>query len=163
MSYDSAYQPYGGQGSGPFGGYPSLRTDGVLSRRLLAYLVDIVVISILVVVSSFLIGVAGFLTFGLGWMLYAILVPGTAILYSAITVGGSGQGTVGMRLFGLRAIDSTTGGPVGGLVAALHALLFYGAASTFLLLVADIVIGMARADRRLGHDLLVGVLLVRRA
>jgi uncharacterized RDD family membrane protein YckC len=67
-----------------------------------------------------------------------------------------------MRFAGLRAIDAETGGRVGFLMAALHALLFYVGAGTFLLLVADIVIGMARRDRRLGHDLVTGVLLVRR-
>lgn len=141
---------------------PAARTDGVLSRRLLAYLVDLFVISLLILLFGFLIGVFGILTFGLGWMLYAILIPGTAILYSAVTVGGPSQATPGMRLAGLRACDSETGGPIGAVTAGLHALLFYLAAGTFLLWVADVVIGFVRHDGRLGHDLLAGIVLVRR-
>lgn len=161
MSYDNAYRPYAAQ-AGFGGGYPALNTSGVLSRRLVAYLLDIVAISILVVLFAFLVTIVGALTFGLGWILFGFLVPLTAILYSAITVGGASQGTVGMRLAGLRAIDSETGGRVGMPTAAVHALLFYVAAGTFLLLVFDVLIGMARGDRRMGHDLLAGVLLARR-
>lgn len=160
MSYGNTAGGFAGTMNGPF---PQVRTDGVLSRRLVAYLVDLVVLFILVMMSGVLIGLAGVVTFGLGWTLYAVLVPGTALLYSAITVGGRSQGTIGMRLSGLMAIDAETGGRVGAITAALHALMFYVAAGTFLLLLADIAIGMARNDRRLGHDLLAGLLLIRRA
>ena len=155
-----AYGAYGAQDYG--GGYWVARTDGVLGRRLFAYLVDLIVVAILTVLFGFLIGVAGVLTFGLGWALYAVLVPGTFLIYNGLTVGGAAQGTIGMRMAGLRAIDAVSGGSVGFLMAVAHALLFYLGAGTFLLLVCDIVIGMARSDRRLGHDLLTGVLLIRR-
>jgi uncharacterized RDD family membrane protein YckC len=161
MSTDNAYGFRAAEAGWAGASYPVPRTDGVLSRRLFAYMIDILAISALVVVFGFLIGIAGILTFGLGWMLYAILVPGTAILYSAVTVGGPAQGTLGMRLAGLRARDSETGGPVGVVTAGLHALLFYLAAGTFLLLAIDVVVGFSRRDRRLGHDLLAGVILVR--
>ena len=138
------------------------RTDGVLTRRVLAYVVDIIVIGLLVVLFGILIGVAGVVTFGLSWALYAVLVPGTAILYSAITVGGNGTGTFGMRLMDLSAVDAATGGPVGFLIAGVHALLFYVGIGTLLLLLLDVVIGFARRDRRLGHDLLAGLIVVRR-
>ena len=137
-------------------------TRGVLSRRLLAYLVDLVMIFGFTILLGLLIGVLGVVTFGAAWILYAILVPAAAILYSAVTVGGAGQGTVGMRMFGLRVADATTGGPVGMSLAAVHALLFYIGIGTALLLALDILIGLVRADRRLGHDLLVGLVVVRR-
>ena len=138
------------------------RTDGVLGRRFFAYLLDLLVVLGLTLVLGFAIVILGFLTLGLAWWLFAILGPGTAILYSALTVGGPSQGTYGMRALGLRVVDAGTGGPVDLLTAAVHALLFYVAAGTFVLLVLDVLVGAVRADRRLGHDLLVGVLLVRR-
>ena len=138
------------------------RTDGVLTRRVFSYMIDLVAIALLTVLFGVLIGVAGVVTFGLGWLLYAILIPGTAILYSAVSVGGSGMGTFGMRFMGLRASDAETGRPVGMLVAAVHALIFYVGIGTFVLLVLDILIGIARDDRRLGHDLLAGILVARR-
>jgi uncharacterized RDD family membrane protein YckC len=146
----------------PTGGFDVREaTDGVLGKRLFAYLVDLVIICLLMAFLAFVIGILGIVTFGLAWWLYAVLVPGTAILYSAATVGGRHQSTIGMRMVGLRVIDSATGGPVDKVTAAVHALLFYVAAGTFVLWVLDLFIGVARADRRLGHDLVVGILLVR--
>jgi uncharacterized RDD family membrane protein YckC len=136
-------------------------TDGVLGRRFIAYAVDFLIIFGLMLLLGFAILIFGFLTLGLGWWLYAVLVPGTAILYSAVTVGGAAQATVGMRLCGLRVVETGTGGRVEALTAAVHALLFYVAAGTFVLWLLDLFIGLARADRRLGHDLLVGVAVVR--
>lgn len=162
---------YGGQaGYGDSRAYPepgasmtmAARTDGVLGRRVIAYLVDLVVISLLVVLFGILIGISGFLTFGVTWGLYLILVPGTAILYSALSIGGPSMGTIGMRVSGLAALDATTGGRVSPLLAALHALLFYVGIGTLALYVLDIVIGLARSDRRLGHDLLADIVVVRR-
>ena len=46
----------------------------------------------------------GLLTFGLGWALFA-LVPLTAIIYNAVTIGGPAQATVGMRVAGLKVLD----------------------------------------------------------
>jgi uncharacterized RDD family membrane protein YckC len=136
------------------------QTEGVLGRRWVAYLVDLVAIFFFTALLSILIGIVGLVTFGLGWSLFAVL-PFTAVLYSAVTVGGRAQATPGMRMMGLRAVDAATGGPVGMITAAVHALLFYVAAGTFILWVVDLFVGFARSDRRLGHDLLAGVALVR--
>jgi uncharacterized RDD family membrane protein YckC len=136
------------------------QTEGTLSRRFFAYLIDIVMIALFSLVLSAIIAVIGLLTFGLGWSLFAIL-PTSAIIYNAITVGGPRQSTIGMRMMGLRVVDATTGGPVGMLTAAVHALLFYLAAGTFILWLLDLFLGAVRSDRRLGHDLLTGVVLVR--
>src|SRR5918911_1850789 len=81
-------------------------TDGVLGKRFFAYLVDLLMICLLMLFLSVVIAILGIVTFGLAWWLYAVLVPGTAILYSAITVGGPYQSTIGMRMAGLRGIDS---------------------------------------------------------
>ena len=154
-------------GPGPYGqidrpALPAASTDGVLGRRVVAYVIDFVVIWLLIGLLAPLIGIAGFLTFGAAWGLYLILVPGTAILYSALSIGGPSMGTIGMRLTGLRALDATNGGRVSPLLAGLHALLFYIGIGTLALYVLDIVIGLARSDRRLGHDLLADIIVVRR-
>jgi uncharacterized RDD family membrane protein YckC len=137
------------------------RTDGVLGRRFLAYLVDILVIFGLTLVVGFAVLILGVVTFGLAWVLFAILVPATAILYSAFTIAGREQGTIGMRLAGVRVVRASDGGPVDWITAAVHALLFYVAAGTMLLLV-DVIIGLARDDRRMARDLLVGITALRR-
>lgn len=147
-----------------YGSQPYARADaadGVLGRRFLAYAIDFLIILGLMTVLGFAILILGVLTLGLAWWLYGILVPGTAILYSAVTIGGAAGATIGMRLTGLRVVDAGTGGRVEALTAGVHALLFYVAAGTFVLWVVDIFIGLARSDRRLGHDLLVGLAVVR--
>ena len=149
--------------SGPGWAAPPVnRTDGVLARRLFAYGIDVVVIGALVLVLSVLIGLAGVVTFGLTWGLYAILGPATAIGYGALTVGGPGAGTVGMRLLGVRAMDARTGDGPSVLAAGAHALMFYVALGFVALLAVDILLGLGRQDRRLGHDLLAGLAFVRR-
>jgi uncharacterized RDD family membrane protein YckC len=135
-------------------------TRGVISRRFWAYLVDLIVIMIWSGIVSIGIFMLGLLTFGLGWALFA-LVPLTAIIYNAVTIGGSSQATVGMRFAGLRVVDANNGGRPTGLAAAVHALLFYVAVSTFLLWACDILLGMFRDDSRFGHDLLTGFLVMR--
>jgi uncharacterized RDD family membrane protein YckC len=141
--------------------YDALATDGVLGRRLVAYLIDIVMIAGFVLLLGFAILVLGVVTFGLAWFLFAILVPGAAILYSAITIAGRHQSTIGMRMTGLRVVNATRGGPVDALTAAVHALLFYVVAGTLLLWVLDILIGMARSDSRLARDIIVNLMVVR--
>jgi uncharacterized RDD family membrane protein YckC len=139
------------------------RTDGVLGRRFFAYLIDILVIFGLIALLAIAIFVFGIITLTLGWWLYGLLFPPVvAIIYNALTIGGPAQSTLGMRMMGLRVVDAGSGGPVDKITAAVHALLFYLAAGTFVLLALDIFIGIMRSDRRLGHDLLTGVSLVRR-
>src|SRR3954470_22478849 len=100
--------------------YPSVDprwTEGTLGRRAFAYLVDVIVIALVSAVLWVLIGILGVITLGLGWMLFALL-PLTAILYNAITILGSSQGTVGMRMTGVRGLDATGGGSGCVVVAA---------------------------------------------
>ena len=141
----------------------AVSSEGVLGRRFFAYLVDLLIVFGIVTLLVVAIFVFGIVTFTLGWWLYPLLFPPLiAIIYSALTVGGPAQSTVGMRMVGLKVVDAGSGGPVDKITAAVHALLFYLAAGTFVLWAIDIVIGMMRADRRLGHDLITGVALVRR-
>lgn len=136
-------------------------TEGVLGRRFVAYAVDLLMIFGLTMVFGFAILVLGVVTFGFAWMLFAILVPGAAILYSAFTVGGPHGATIGMRFAGLRVVDATSGARVDAVTAGVHALMFYFAAGTFLLWLVDLAIGFARRDGRLGHDLVVNVVVIR--
>ena len=166
MAEQTSYRPRAlgtpepGQVLSPSG---AARTDGVLGRRFFAYLIDILIVFGLVTLLAIVIFIIGIVTFTLGWGLYALLFPPlVAIVYNALTIGGPAQSTLGMRMTGLRVVDAGSGGGVDKITAAVHALLFYLAAGTFILLAIDIFIGMMRPDRRLGHDLITGVTLVRR-
>ncbi|MEH3116465.1 MAG: RDD family protein [Methylorubrum populi] len=137
---------------------PSIRAS--LGGRAIAYLLDLAFIFVFTAVLATAIAILGVLTFGFAWVLFPILGV-SGILYSAVTVGGRKQSTLGMRMLGLRVVAPESGRPVDFLTAAVHALLFYVAISTFLLWCLDIVFGLVRPDRRLGHDLLLGLAVVR--
>lgn len=130
-----------------------------LGGRTMAYLLDILFIFGFTAFLTLLITVVGLVTFGLGWTLFAVL-PASGIIYSAITVGGRRQSTIGQRMMGLRVVAPESGARVDVVTAAVHALLFYVAVSTFLLWCVDIAFGLVRSDRRLGHDLLLGLAVV---
>ena len=149
-----SYQPYG---------VDVRLTQGVIGRRFWAYIIDLFVVALWIVLISIAIFVFGLLTLGLGWGLF-VLLPLTAltfVIYNAVTIGGRSQATVGMRTMGLRVVDAQTGGPVSMLAAAVHALLFYVAVSTFLLWAGDILIGLFRDDRRYFRDILTNMLVIR--
>jgi len=139
---------------------PFQNVSGVLGARLFAWLVDIVVLFFLGWLVVFLLGVLGIVTFGATWLLIPIATVATALGYAALTIGGRKQSTWGMRIAGLR-VETASGGRPEGLAAAVHALLFYVAAGTFLLWLVDVACGFAREDRRMGHDLLTGLVVVR--
>lgn len=134
--------------------------SGVLGSRLFAWIGDIIILFFLGGAIVLLLGVLGIVTFGATWLLIPIATIATGLGYAAVTIGGPRQATFGMRMAGLR-VETANGGRPDGLAAAVHALLFYVAASTVGLWALDVLIGFARSDRRMGHDLLTGLVVVR--
>jgi uncharacterized RDD family membrane protein YckC len=139
---------------------PYQNVSGVLGARLFAWIVDIVVLFFLGWLVFFLLLLLGVVTFGATWFLIPAATVATALGYAALTVGGSRQSTWGMRVAGLK-VETANGGRPDGVVAAVHALFFYVAAGTVALWLFDVACGFFRADRRLGHDLLTGLVVVR--
>jgi len=135
---------------------PQLFAD-VLRRRVLAYLLDLIFISLLVVAAGALIAVFGVLTFGLGWLLYGILVPTTAILYVAFTLGGPNGATPGMRIMGLE-MRLWYGARPYILLAVMHGLLFY----TFNVVLTPLIVcvSLFNERKRLLHDIVLGTVVI---
>ncbi|PTM43625.1 RDD family protein [Bosea sp. 124] len=139
---------------------PVQDVSGVLGSRIFAWIGDIIVLFILGTMIYFALFLIGIVTFGAAWLLIPIASVATALGYAALTIGGPRQATWGMRMAGLR-VETVTGGRPDGLAAAVHALLFYVAAGTVGLWVLNVLCGLFRSDRRLGHDLLTGLVVVR--
>ena len=87
--------------------------DGVRTRRILAFLIDYLIVGLLLIPFGILVALLGLLTFGLGWSLFAILGPAVALIYVWNTLGGRNQATIGMRMMGIR-LDRLDGRPVDG-------------------------------------------------
>lgn len=133
--------------------------EGVRTRRVLAFLLDVVILALLTLAVGVVVFFVGIFTLGLGWVLYAILWPAVALVYSAFTLGGPNSATPGMRAFGLemRLLDGARMTPV---LAAVHAILFWASVS---LLTPFVVLFSLIADRkRLLHDLVLGTVVVNR-
>lgn len=133
--------------------------QGVLSRRMLAFVVDYVFIALLWVPAAVVVFFLGILTFGLGFLLYPVLYFAVAILYFGMSVGGREQASPGMRMTGLM-IARTDGRPMDFLTAVVHLALFWIANALLTPLV--LLIGLFTDRGRLLHDLLLGTVTVRR-
>lgn len=132
--------------------------DGVRTRRVIAFFIDYLIIGLLLIPVGFLVFLLGVITVGLGWLLFGILGPMTALLYVAMTLGGPHQSTLGMRMMAIR-LERLDGRPVDGLLAIVHTVLFWAgnAILTPLVLLATILLPYKRTV----HDLLLGTVVVR--
>ena len=132
--------------------------DGVLTRRVFAFIVDYVLVALLTIPFAIVVFFLGIITLGLGWMLFGILFPAVAIIYVWNTLGGRNQATMGMRMMGIR-LDRLDGRPVDGLLAVVHTVLFWAGN---VLLTPFILLAALFLDRkRTVHDLLLGTVVTR--
>jgi hypothetical protein len=73
--------------------------EGVLTRRVLAFIVDVLIITIPIVLVSIFIFLFGIFTLGLGWLLFWLVSPASAIwaiVYYGFTMGSPASATYGM-------------------------------------------------------------------
>lgn len=132
--------------------------EGVRTRRVFAFLIDYFFVGLLMVPFAVVVLVLGVLTFGLGWMLFAVLFPLVALTYVWTTLGGAKQATPGMSIMGIK-LERLDGRKIDGLFAVLHSVLFWAANA---LLTPFVLLFTLIADRkRTLHDLLLGTVVVR--
>src|SRR5882757_9427045 len=71
---------------------------GVLTRRVFAFLIDLVVLSIPIILACIFIAVFGVVTLGLGWALFWLVSPASviwALIYYGSSLGGPHSATLG--------------------------------------------------------------------
>jgi uncharacterized RDD family membrane protein YckC len=132
--------------------------DGVRTRRIMAFLIDYLIVLLLLIPFAILVFFLGVLTLGLGWMLFSVLLPAVAILYVWNTLGGAKQATSGMQMMSIR-LERLDGGRVDGMLAVVHSVLFWAGNVVLspLILLATLVLDRKRTV----HDLLLGTVVVR--
>lgn len=137
--------------------------EGVLSRRIMAFLIDFLVIAAPVVLAAMFIFAFGIVTLGLAWALYWIL-PGAsviwAIVYFGVTIGGPRSASVGMRVMDLE-LRTWYGTPGYFVLGAVHAVGFWFTVSFFTPLV--LLVPFFNQRRRLLHDILLGTVIINNA
>jgi uncharacterized RDD family membrane protein YckC len=132
--------------------------DGVLTRRVFAFMIDYFIVLLLLIPFGILVALLGLLTLGLGWSLFAILGPAVALFYVWNTLGGRNQATTGMRLMGLR-LERLDGRRVDGMLAVLHSVLFW--AGNVILSPLVLLVTLFANRKRTLHDLLLGTVVTR--
>src|SRR3981081_2720543 len=126
---------------------------GVLTRRVFAFLIDLVVLAIPVILAYVFIAVFGLITLGLGWLLFLLVWPASviwAVIYYGASRGGPHSATVGMRVMDLE-LRTWYGAPSYFVLGATHAVLFWASLSFLTPLV--LLIGLFNARRRLLDDI----------
>jgi uncharacterized RDD family membrane protein YckC len=135
--------------------------DGVIRKRVVAFIVDAIIILLLTALAALAVLVLGVITLGLGWLLFPIVFPVVGLGYNALTIGGPNSATVGQRMMGLE-VRMWFGGKVTPLIAAFHALLFWVSLYTLVLWLVTVLWAFFDQRKRCLHDILAGVVLINR-
>jgi uncharacterized RDD family membrane protein YckC len=133
---------------------------GVLTRRVFAFLIDLVVLSIPVILGCVFIAVFGLVTLGLGWALFWLVSPASviwALIYYGATLGGPYSATIGMRVMDLE-LRTWYGAPSYFVLGAMHAVVFWLSVSFLSPLV--LLVGLFNSRRRLLHDVVLGTVVI---
>jgi len=174
MSY-SGPNPEPGFGAGRFGAGAEIRPhaydpsttpelfEGVLARRVVAFVIDVIIITVPLIAAAAFIFVFGLITFGLGWALFWLLSPASvvwALFYYGITLGGPASATLGMRAMELE-MRTWYGAPCYFVLGAVHAIVYWVSVSVLSPLV--LVVGFFNPRKRLLHDMVVGTVVINNA
>src|SRR6266481_3385630 len=131
---------------------------GVLTRRVFAFLIDLVVLAIPVILAYMFIAVFGLITLGLGWLLFWLVWPASviwALIYYGASLGGPHSATLGMRVMDLE-LRTWYGAPGYFVLGAMHAVLFWISVS----MLTPLVLLIGLFNSRLMHDIILGTVVI---
>ena len=137
--------------------------EGVLTRRVVAFIIDVIIIAVPLLAASIFIFVLGLVTLGLGWALFWLLSPASviwAVLYYGVTLSSPASATLGMRVMNVE-MRTWYGAPAYFVLGAVHAIVFWVTVSVLTPLI--LVVGFFNPRKRLLHDMLVGTVLINKA
>jgi uncharacterized RDD family membrane protein YckC len=137
--------------------------EGVLARRVVAFVIDLIIIALPLIGAAMFIFVFGLITFGLGWALFWLLSPASviwALFYYGMTLGSPASATLGMRSMELE-MHTWYGAPSYFVLGAVHAIVYWVSVSVLSPLI--VVVGFFNPRRRLLHDMIVGTVVINAA
>jgi uncharacterized RDD family membrane protein YckC len=137
--------------------------ESVLARRVVAFIIDLIIIVLPLVIAAIFIFFLGLITFGLGWALFWLLSPASviwALFYYGMTLGSPASATIGMRSMDLE-LRTWYGAPCYFVLGAVHAVVYW--ISISVLSPVILLVGFFNARQRLLHDMLVGTVVINNA
>lgn len=133
----------------------------VLTRRIIAFIIDLFILAIPVALAILFIAVFGLVTLGFGWLLFWLVSPASiiwALIYYGVTLGGPYSATIGMRVMNLE-LRTWYGAQSYFVLGGMHAVAFWISISVLSPLV--LLVGLFNSRRRLLHDFVVGTVIVK--
>jgi uncharacterized RDD family membrane protein YckC len=137
--------------------------EGVLARRVVAFLIDVIIIAVPLILLAIFMAAFTVFTLGLGvfvFFLYGPIATIWALVYYGLTFGSAKSATIGMRMVDLE-MRTWYGAPCYFVLGAVHAIGYWLSVTfltPFILLVA-----LFNDRRRLLHDMLVGTIVINNA
>jgi uncharacterized RDD family membrane protein YckC len=149
-------------------GYPTLPDpktnpelfDGVLARRVLAYIVDLAFLISISAIIGIVGMVLGFFTFGLAWLALPVIIPIAVLSYYAATLGSPMRATIGMAIFDL-VLTPTRGWPLDGWRILIHPIVFW--ITVWVAWPLSLLFALFTPRQQMVHDYVAGTLMLRRS
>ncbi len=134
--------------------------EGLLRRRIIAYIMDLTILVSLVslIIVAGLIG--GIVSFGLAIPALVFAIPLSIVAYYGATLGSSKRATLGMQMMDI-VLTPTRGMPLDGWRAFAHPLIFW--LTCWILPPFSLLLALFTPRRQMLHDLITGVLMLRRS
>jgi uncharacterized RDD family membrane protein YckC len=138
--------------------------EGVLARRLIAFVIDMIILAIPVVIAAIFIvaatiatlGLAGVVFYFLSWLYWPLIVI-WVLCYYGYTFGSPASATIGMRVMDLE-MRTWYGAPAYFVLGAVHAVVFWLTISFLTPLI--LLVGFFNERKRLLHDMAVGTVVI---
>ena len=99
----------------------------MLARRVVAFIVDLIIIVLPLVVAAIFIFFLGLITFGLGWAMFWLLSPASiiwALFFDGMTLGSPASATISMRTMDLE-LRTWCGAACYFVLGAVHAVVYW--------------------------------------
>lgn len=148
---------------GPLAGLPDPELDrpfyaGVPLRRLVAWLIDVLVILLIGVPLAVLFGL---FTLGFGFALFPVILAGVGFLYRASTLAGPASATLGMRFTGIE-FRRGDGSRFDALTAVIHTAIYMLCIGVVVLQLVSCLTIVGTRYRQSIADLVLGTTAINR-
>ena len=134
--------------------------EGVLPRRVFAWLIDCVVIGLVSAAALLFGAVLGVVTLGLGFLALPVIVPVAILGYYAVTLGSPMRATIGMQVTDI-VLTPTRGRPLDGWQILIHPILFW--VTIWVSWPLSLLFVLFTPRQQMLHDLIAGTLMSRRS
>ena len=131
----------------------------IIFRRVLAYLIDVVIVVSLMSLALLVISISSLLTFGLGFMLIGPVLFIGPLAYHTFLISGPHSATWGMRFVGIE-VRRWRGGRPDVKQAAVLTILFYGSVSMTAWMI--LAVSFFSNSKRCLHDYFSGTVVINK-